>query len=91
MPGIRFRFTNSRSGRKEKELDQEISDTAGRVESESGTVPVSFEAYLQNYSITDRIADPYPTFHFDADPEPAPHRSDANLRPLVYRPSIAKF
>jgi hypothetical protein len=40
-------------------------------------------------------ADPDPTFHFDAgpdlDPGPAtaPHQSDANLRPLVYRPFTA--
>jgi hypothetical protein len=32
-------------------------------------------------------ADPQPTFHFDADPDsnPAPHKCDANLRPLIYR------
>jgi hypothetical protein len=29
-----------------------------------------------------------PTFHFDADPNPAPHLSDANLRSLVSVPSI---
>jgi hypothetical protein len=45
-------------------------------------------------------ADPDQTFHFDADPDqtffhldadtnPAVHQSDANLRPLVYRPSTA--
>jgi hypothetical protein len=35
------------------------------------------------------LADPNPFFHFNADAEPdaAPHQSDANLRPLVYRPS----
>jgi hypothetical protein len=44
-----------------------------------------------------------PAFHFDADsdlallfnedpdPDPAPHQSNANLRPLVYRPSRAPF
>ncbi len=36
-------------------------------------------------------ADLDPTFHFNADPDPdldpAPHQSDANLRPSVYRPS----
>ncbi len=35
-------------------------------------------------------ADPERAFHFNADPEPdpdpAPHQSDGNLRPLVYRP-----
>ncbi len=50
-------------------------------------------------------ADPDPTFHFDADPDPishfhfdadadsdpAPHQSDANLRPLVCRHSQALF
>ncbi len=30
-------------------------------------------------------------FHFDADMDPAPYPSDANLRPLVYRPSRASF
>jgi hypothetical protein len=30
-----------------------------------------------------------PTFHFNADPDPVPHQSDVNLRPLVYRPSTA--
>ncbi len=35
--------------------------------------------------------DPDPTFYFDADPDPAPHQSDVNLRPLVYRPSLASF
>jgi hypothetical protein len=50
-------------------------------------------------------ADPYPnqTFHFDADqdpdaifhfdvdlhPDPASYQSDANLQPLVYRPSTS--
>jgi hypothetical protein len=38
-------------------------------------------------------ADPDPTFHFDAvpAPDPAPLKSDENLRPLVYRPSKAPF
>ncbi len=27
------------------------------------------------------------TFHIDADPDPAPCQSDANLKPLVYRAS----
>jgi hypothetical protein len=39
---------------------------------------------------TDRLADPDPAFHLNADPDrdPAPFQSDANLRPLVYyRPS----
>ncbi len=33
--------------------------------------------------------DPDPSCHFDAhlDPDPAPHQSDANQRPLVYRPT----
>jgi hypothetical protein len=30
-------------------------------------------------------ADPDRTFHFNADPDPAPHQRDVNLRPLVYR------
>jgi hypothetical protein len=34
--------------------------------------------------------DPDQTFHFfaDLDPDPAPHQSDANLSPLVCRPSL---
>ncbi len=50
-------------------------------------------------------ADPDPTFHSDADPNPTSHfdvvpdpdavpvpcQSDANLRPLVCKPSIAQF
>jgi|688.fasta_scaffold164762_1 hypothetical protein len=38
-------------------------------------------------------ADPDPTFDFDTDPDldPAPHESDANLLPLVYRPSPTLF
>ncbi len=48
--------------------------------------------------------DPNPTIHFDADSDaashqsnanpasdPAPYQSDANLRPLAYRPSPAPF
>jgi hypothetical protein len=36
-------------------------------------------------------ADPDPTFHVDKDPnpDPAPHRSDLNLQPLVYRLSTS--
>ncbi len=30
--------------------------------------------------------DPYPTFHFNGDPDP--HRSDVNLGPPVYGPSV---
>jgi hypothetical protein len=45
------------------------------------------------------IADPYPAFKFNADPDPAlqfnadpiPYQGDANLRPLVYRPSRPLF
>jgi hypothetical protein len=36
-------------------------------------------------------ADPFPTLYFYPDPDPAPHQSDAYLRPLVYRPSRAPF
>ncbi len=48
-------------------------------------------------------ADPDPAFHFNADPDlvfhvnvdpdldPDPHQGDANLRPLVYRPSRPSF
>jgi hypothetical protein len=42
-------------------------------------------------------ANPDPSFYFDAAPEldlvldPVPHQSDANLRPLVYRPSSFLF
>ncbi len=37
------------------------------------------------------MRDPDPTYNFDADadPDPAPHQSDANPRPLAYRPSAA--
>ncbi len=31
--------------------------------------------------------DPDPAFHFNPDPDPVPHQGDANLRPLVYRPT----
>jgi hypothetical protein len=34
------------------------------------------------------VADPH---HFNADPDPALRQSDANLRPLVCRPSRAPF
>jgi hypothetical protein len=30
-------------------------------------------------------------FYFNADPDPAPHQSDADLRPLVYRPPGFRF
>ncbi len=30
-------------------------------------------------------ADPGPSFQFNADPDTAPHKSDGNLQPLVYR------
>ncbi len=38
-------------------------------------------------------ADPDPTFHLSADPGPDPAllRSDENLRPLVYRSSLASW
>jgi hypothetical protein len=36
-------------------------------------------------------ADPDPALHLNADPDPATHQGDANLRPLVYRPSRAPF
>ncbi len=36
-------------------------------------------------------ADPYIAFHSNAEPDPAPHQSDRNLRPLVCRPSRAPF
>ncbi len=38
-------------------------------------------------------ADPDPSFHLSTDPDqdPAPHQSDAYLRPLVYRPSMSLF
>jgi hypothetical protein len=40
-------------------------------------------------------ADPDPIFRFDVDPETdsghVPHQSDANWRPLVYRPSTVPF
>ncbi len=38
-------------------------------------------------------ANPDPAFHFNADlgQDPAPHRSDGNPRPLVYRSSKAHF
>jgi hypothetical protein len=32
-----------------------------------------------------------PTFHFSADPDPAPHQIDANLQTLIYKPSTALF
>ncbi len=36
-------------------------------------------------------ADPDQNFHFNANPNPAPRQSDANIRPLVYRPSRVPF
>jgi hypothetical protein len=36
-------------------------------------------------------ADTDPNFHFNADPDPAPRQSNANLRPLIYRPSMTPF
>ncbi len=36
-------------------------------------------------------AGPVPTFHLNADPDPALHQSDANLRPLVYKLSKASL
>ncbi len=36
-------------------------------------------------------ADPDPSFNFNADTEPSLHQSYANLRPPVYRPSMAPF
>ncbi len=35
--------------------------------------------------------DPDLTFHFNADLDLVPHQSDANTRPLVYRPSTAPY
>ncbi len=32
-----------------------------------------------------------PTFHFNSDPDPAPHQSDVNMRPPVYWPSTTPF
>jgi hypothetical protein len=46
--------------------------------------PNSFPAFYFN-------ADPDPDFHFNADLDTAPRQSDANLRPLVCRPSRAPF
>ncbi len=39
------------------------------------------------------VPDPDPNFHLkaDADPDPATHQCDVNLRPLVYKPSMAPF
>ncbi len=52
---------------------------------------------LSSYSSTSNVADPGfkvnpdPTFHFDEDLDPCLHQSDANLRPLVYRPPGLHF
>ncbi len=58
---------------------------------------ISCEDFITgSYSVADPkdyYADPDPAITFDAnldpDTDPAPHQSDANLRPLVYRPSTA--
>jgi hypothetical protein len=44
-----------------------------------------------NFDADPDYADPDPSFHFDADPDAylAPHRSDANLLLLAFRPSKA--
>jgi hypothetical protein len=61
---------------------------------------VPYSGYKQEWT---KIADPDPAFHFNADPDTdpvfhfymdsdnPPHQSDANLHPLVYRPSRALF
>jgi hypothetical protein len=38
-----------------------------------------------NKDATDHCCESGTFFHFDADPDPAPVQSDANLRPLDYR------
>jgi hypothetical protein len=36
-------------------------------------------------------ADLDPAFHFTTDVDPYPNQSDANLRPVSYRPSVTPF
>ncbi len=51
--------------------------------------------YLPSCQLVLRIyyfnVDQGPSFHFNADPDPASHQSDANLRPLVYKPAGLHF
>jgi hypothetical protein len=71
---------------------------------EEPTLKVSSDSFfLINSSLTlgVRVAEPDPALHLNAtrnrafrcsaDQDPAPHQSDANLRPLVDRPSKAPF
>jgi hypothetical protein len=52
-----------------------------------GTHPVRYKSdHLR--SCETRVGDPH---HFNADPDPAFHQSNGNLRPMVYRPFRAPF
>jgi hypothetical protein len=48
-------------------------------------------ALATRFEIFHLNADAEPNFHFNKDPDPATHQSDANLRPLVFRPSTPSF
>jgi hypothetical protein len=47
------------------------------------------DLYMYTLHTTQALLDP--SFHFNGDPDPAPHQTDPNLRPLVYRASTAPF
>jgi hypothetical protein len=54
--------------------------------------------YIISFYSIDRVADlhhfsadPDTAFHFNANPDPAPLKSDGNQRSLVYRTSSAQF
>jgi hypothetical protein len=47
--------------------------------------------YLYGHDCRSSSLDPKPAFHFNADPDPAPHRGDRNLHTLVYRPYRTPF
>jgi hypothetical protein len=47
---------------------------------------------MQNLSFhVNAVPDMDTSFHINVNPDPAPHQSDANLRPLIYRASTAPF
>jgi hypothetical protein len=70
--------------------DEELLDAEDffdfQVSKEGGTVPLLPDGIVSPFS--PRVVD---THHLNADPDPAPHQSDGNLRPPVYGPSRSPF
>jgi hypothetical protein len=88
-----FQLLKERPRKRERERERE------RVHQRE-CLPLGREQGEDMVILESRVADPHPFntdpdpfFHFiaDLDLESAPHQSDANLRPLVYRPSRASF